>query len=187
MKSSELRQYLDQLGAAEGFTHQMLESNRGGNIHPGQLARANRGLVAAVVFLVLAVAALAGGLGGAKLFHDDLRPPISSVDLNAVYALGGGGVLLGLAFAAVAGLTLRARGKRREAFARGRAEALEGPLQKTLFKGRRGSGNLYRVEVKGRRFFISSTGYELLTHGATYRVYCVGDTLLSLEPVGASR
>lgn len=187
MKSSELRQYLDQLGAAEGFTHQQLESNRGGNIHPDQLARASRGLVAGALLFLLGLAALAGGLVGAKLFHDDLTPPVSSVDQNAVVAIGGGGVLLGFAFFLGAGLTLRARARRRDLFNQSRVEALEGPLVKTEFRGKRGAGSLYRIEVKGRRFLVSKKGFALLTHGATYRVYCVGGELLSLEPVGASR
>jgi len=171
VKSSELRQYLDQLGAAAGFTHQQLESNRGGNLHPDQLRRAGRGLGAAVALLLIGLGALVGGLSAAKAL----------AGAGTAIAVGAGGVVVGLGCALFAGLRLRTRARRLAPFAGGRALAVEGLLTKTQADGG------FRVEVQGHAFPVSKPAYDVLTHGASFRLYYVGDQLLSLEPVGVSR
>ncbi|MBX3206178.1 MAG: hypothetical protein KF764_13995 [Labilithrix sp.] len=176
--------YLDQLARAHGFTLDMLVANRAGQVHPMQRVQGGKkGIGLAVFLFVLALLLLAGGIGGAALFHDDLTPPISDTDMNAVYAMAGGGVVLGLAAVAGGIMTVLRVGQRRGAYQRGALAVLEGPIAKTVIRGRRGAPDVFRYEIGGRRFdFVPHAGWELITYGVRYRVYCVAGDLLSLEP-----
>ena len=130
--------YLEQLGREHGFTLAELEANRQGALHPAQLARGTRkGLAAVVVSTVLGFLALGSGLVGAYVFYDGLGPDPSSVDLNAVYATGGAGVVLALIFFVGAGTSFVRRRARKAAFMRGRIDVLEGPMDKIHIRGRR--------------------------------------------------
>jgi len=174
-------EYVAQLGREHGFTVDEWRANLAGQVHPAQVARGKRqGLVGVVVLDLLGTLALAGGLGGAMAFRDSLGPDPSGVDLNAVKAIAGVGVLLAIAcFAgAVRGL-LRWRA-RKAAFERGVVDVLEGPLQKVEVRGN--AAHCY-FAVKGRRFDTTRALWELLTQGAAYRLHCVADQLLSFAPV----
>ena len=60
--------YLQELGAAHGFSIEEIEMNRRGLIHPGQAARGQRSGVGCAVFAVfLGLLFAAGGVGGALL------------------------------------------------------------------------------------------------------------------------
>ncbi len=176
--------HLDQLARAHGFTLEMLMANRAGHVHPTQRVQGGRkGIGLAVFLFVLAFLLLAGGVGGAALFYDDLRPPISDTDMNAVYAMAGAGVVLGLAAVAGGIVTVLRVGQRRGAYQRGALAVVEGPLAKAVIRGSRGVPDVYRYQIGGRTFdFVPREGWELVAHGARYRVYCVGSDLLSLEP-----
>jgi hypothetical protein len=179
-----LNPYLDQLARAHGFTLEALMANRAGHVHPTQRVQGGKkGIGLAVFLFVLALLLLGAGIGGAAVFYDDLRPPISDTDMNAVYAMAGGGVVLALA-AVVGGIVTVLRvGQRRGAYQRGALEALEGPIAKTVIRGKRGVPDVFRYQIGGRTFdFVPRAGWELVTHGARYRVYCVAGDLLSLEP-----
>lgn len=176
-----LHAYLAQLAEAHGFTLEQLAANRGRHIHPAQARKGKaEGTGIAVFFVVLSVLLLAGGIGGAALLYDDLRPPISQVDMNAVYAIAAGGVLLsGGALAGAIALFRRAR-RRTQIYEGRQLEVLEGPIHKTHIWG--GGVNQYVYDISGHRFYVMEKAWQLVTHGARYRVYtCAGD-LLSLEP-----
>lgn len=176
--------YLEQLGRAHGFTLAELQTNRLGLVHPGQLASGTRlGLGAALTTFVLGTLALAGGLLGAYLFHESLGPKPTQTDLNAVYAIGGVGVVVALAFFIGTGVSLAKRQARNAAYAKRRIDVLEGALHKVYVQGRTDVPDRYLFKVDGRSFDASRTLFELLTEGAHYKLYCVGDRLLSFEPV----
>ncbi len=179
-----LNPYLDQLARAHGFTLEALMANRAGHVHPTQRVQGGKkGIGQAVFLFVLAVLLLAGGIGGAAVFYDDLNPPISDTDMNAVYAMAGGGVVLGLAAVAGGIVTVLRVGERRGAYQRGLLEVLEGPIAKIVVRGKRGVQDVFRYQIGGRTFdFVPRAGWELVTYGARYRVYCVAGDLLSLEP-----
>lgn len=176
--------YLEQLGRAHGFTLDELRANRAGALHPAQLARGLRaGKVGVTTLVVLGVLALCGGLGGAYAFHDSLGATPSDTDLNGVYAIAGAGVAFAFAFLFGAWKSRSRQRTRQAAFARQRVDVLEGPVQKTHIRGRRGIQDRYYLRVGHRSFETFEPLWELLTQGATYRLHCVHDQLLSLEPV----
>lgn len=178
--------YLEQLGREHGFTLAELEANRQGALHPAQLARGtSKGRVAVIVLTILGIAALVGGLAGAQVFREELGPDPSSVDLNAVYAIGGVGTLLALVFFVCAATSLRRRRARKAAFAGGRIEVLDGPVNKIHVEGRGGMPSQFIFSVGGRSFHTSERLWELLTQGARYRLYCVADQLLSFAPASS--
>jgi hypothetical protein len=177
--------YLEQLGREHGFTLAELEANRQGALHPAQLARGTRkGIASLIVLAVLGVLALGGGLVGAYVFYDGLGPNPSSVDLNAVYAIGGAGVVFGLVFFVCARISFVRCRARKAAFVSARIDVLEGPMNKTHISGR-GVPHQYIFRVGGRSFHTSEKLWELLTQGAHYRLYCVADQLLTFEPGSA--
>jgi len=178
--------YLEDLGRLHGFKLDELEANRRGALHPRQLARGLRkGRVAVTVVTTLGILAAGAGLVGGYAFYDGLGPDPSSVDVNAAYAIGGAGVLLGLVFFISAFVSVVRKRARRAAFAAGRIEVLEGPMNKIHIRGR-GTASQLIFRVGGRSFPTSSQKlWDLLTQGANYRLYCVADQLLSFEPVVA--
>lgn len=176
-------EYVAQLAKGHGFTLEQLELNRSGKLHPAQVARGRRSGVAPGVFLsLLAVLAIGGGVGGALLLYDDYRKPVSSVDMNGLYALGGGGVLLGLLFLYGAISSFSSVGRHRAAYARGQIVVSEGSVQKVRIRQRR-SADTWRYEIGGRSFNVPNDGWELVTNGARYRVYSIAGDFLSIEPV----
>lgn len=182
---SALASYLEQLGRAHGFTLAELDANRRGEIHARQMARGTRkGRVSVMVQALFGFLALGGGLVGAYLVREELGPKPS--DLNAVYAVGGVGVLVSLVFLYWAALSFSLRRARKAAFRSGRIVVCEGPLDKVYIEGRGlPSQNIFRVG--GSSFHTSSALWELLTQGANYRLYLVFDQLLSFEPRPAER
>jgi hypothetical protein len=176
-----MEEYLGQLGRAYGFTLDELRANQAGRLHPAQVARGRRkGAVAVVVLVLSGVLALAAGLGGAWYYIDSfyLYPP-TRTDYNAMVAIGGAGVLVGLAFFVGAHRSLRQRRKRRAAFEQGRLDVVEGPMNKVEVTGSQG---YFTFQVRDRRFGASRQLFELLTQGATYRLYLVDDQWLSFAP-----
>jgi len=177
--------YLEQLGREHGFTLAELEANRQGALHPAQIAKGTRkGLASIVVLTVFGALSLGGGLIGAYAFYDGLGPEPSSVDLNAVYAIAGAGVVLALLFFVGARRTFVRRRARTAAFVSARIDVLEGPLNKVHVSGR-GVPDQYTFRVGGRSFHTSEKLWELLTQGAHYTCYCVADQLLSFAPGSA--
>lgn len=174
---------IEQLAQAHGFTREHLDANRRGEVHPDQRARVRRQAITGPLsaFFVGDVLLLAGLLG-AYFFHQDLREPISRVDQNAVIAIAGAGVVTGSLFFLGAALSLRRHARRKAAFD-GRVECLEGPALKAGVDGRGGASSSWWFTVGGRRFAVSRKTWELVTHGARYRVCVIGDELLSLEPL----
>lgn len=177
-----LHAYLQQLAKAHGFTLEQLAANRARHVHPAQVARGrNSGVVSGVVLVVLSILIFAGGVGGALLLYDDLRPPVSQVDMNGVFALAGGGVVVALGLGAGAIATFVGVGRRRGAYARGAIGAVDGPVHKLHVRRRRG-GDTYRLHIGGRSFDVSRDLWEIVTQGARYRGYFVAEDLLSIEP-----
>lgn len=178
---SDLEQYLDQLGAAHGFTKEELDANRRGAIHPAQLARAQRGAVSGPVFWVLlVVVTLASGLGGAYAFVDGSSSPLSRVDRNALIAILGATAITALVFSAVGFSSVRRAARRREAFRAGSVTVVEGLVAKG---GVRGSASTFWLDLGGKRFFVSRRTWELVTHGATYRGYLIAGQMVTFEPL----
>ncbi|HEY3517671.1 MAG TPA: hypothetical protein VGL98_11545 [Gammaproteobacteria bacterium] len=178
--------HLEELGRRHGFTLDELEANRRGGLHPKQRARGlHKGRVAVIVLTTLAILAAACGLVGGYLFYDGLGAEPSRVDVNAAYAIGGVGVLIGLVFFICAAVSAVRKRARKAAFAAGRIDVLEGPMNKIHIRGR-GTASQLLFRVGGRSFPTSSRKlWDLLTQGANYRLYCVADQLLSFEPVAA--
>lgn len=177
------RLHLEQLGRAFGLTLEELAANQRGELHPAQRARVRRqGLAALVVLLLLAGAALGGGLIGADALRASLGTQPSQSDLNAVTLIRWAGVLLALALCAGAASVSARRRKRTAALAAGRIEVLEGPLDKRHISGR-GIPDRHIVRVRDHSFDVPRALSDLLTQGATYRLYFVADQLLSFAPV----
>lgn len=175
--------YLEQLAKAHGFTLEQLAANRDRQIHPAQLARGRRsGVGSGVVLVILALVILAGGVGGALLLYSDLRPPISQVDLNGVFALAGAGLVIAIGLGIAAITTFRKVGRRRDAYGRGQPDLVEGPVQKIHIRRRR-ERDAYRYQIGGKTFDVPHDGWQLVTQGARYRAYFVAGDLLSIEPV----
>jgi hypothetical protein len=178
-----LQRYLEQLGASHDFTLEQLMSNRAGQVHPAQVARGwSRDVGFGVFFCFVALLVLAGGVGGALLLYDDMRPPISRVDMNGVYALAAAGVVLGgLIFWAALG-TFASVGRRRAAYRRGVCQMVEGPVQKVRIQQRR-AADRFGYQIDNQRLYAPNAGWQMVTAGARYRIYFIGDELLSLEPL----
>jgi hypothetical protein len=121
-------------------------------------------------------------VAGADAFADSLGTMPSDSDLNAVQAIRWAGILLALILFACAAVGLIRQRRRRSAFAQGRIEVLEGPMNKAHTRGH-GMPDRHRFRVGHRSFETLPKLWELLTQGAAYRLYCVDDQLLSLEPV----
>ncbi|MEZ4219444.1 MAG: hypothetical protein R3B13_00855 [Polyangiaceae bacterium] len=175
---------LEQLARAHGFSLEALAANRAGQIHQSQTSRGKaKGVGCAIFFFVLSFLFAIGGVGGAVFFYSELHEPISRVDMNGVYAIAGGGLLLGLfAFlAAVASVVSILR--RRKLYERNALEVFEGPISKTVIR-QSGVADEYAYDVGGRRFrFLPQQGWDLVQHGMRYRVYAVRDDLLAIEPL----
>jgi hypothetical protein len=176
--------YLQDLGATHGFTLEQLAMNRQGQVHPAQVSRGRSSGVGGSVFaIVLGVLFAAGGVGGAFLLYDDYQKPISDVDMNGIYALGGGGIVLGLVFVVGALLGLSKVSARRKQYARGPVLVAEGPLNKVHIQGRGGMPSQWRYSIGGVTFMVLPKAFDQTTHGARYRAYHVAGDLLSLEPL----
>jgi len=175
---------LHQLAAAHGFTLEALAMNRAGQIHPAQQKEGTKKGVGGAIFIFsMAFVFLAGGLGGAAFFYDTLRAPVSSTDMNAVYAIAGGGVLLSLGAVAGGIVRLRNIGNRRQALQAGALQVLEGPITKIVLRGNHGIME-WIYEVNGHRFrFMPKAGWDAILP-IRYRVYCVAGEIVSLEPIG---
>lgn len=179
-----VRDHLDQLGRAYGFTLSELESNRKGEIHPAQLARGIRkGIVSIVLRALFGVLVLGGGLVGAWIYYSDLGPAPSQVDLNAVYLIVGASVLVALGLFAFAAKGLARHRARKAVFLQGRIEVVDGPMNKIHISGRGGVPSQYIFRVGNRSLHVLPKLWELLTQGARYRLYYGADQLLSFEPV----
>lgn len=182
-RGADLQDYLLQLGRAYGFTLDQLEANRAGLIHPAQLARGRAsGVARGAMLLILAIAALSGGAAGASALHDELRPPISQVDMNGVYALVAAGVLVAITLGAAALATLLGVRQRRGIYARGELCVVEGPAHKIHIHRRGGAGDTRLCRVGDRTFPTQRSAWDLITQGAQYRAYFAGSDLLSIEP-----
>jgi hypothetical protein len=175
--------YVEQLARTHGFTLEALMANRARQIHPSQIARGrSQGSGWVVFFFILSALLLIGGVGGAIVLYDDMRPPVSDVDMNAVYALAGGGLLLSAGFVAIAIATIAGIKKRRRIYSGGALECIEGPIGKAHIRLSRGN-DIHRYLIGGRTFDVPRSGWELVTHGAHYRVFTVAGDLLSIEPM----
>lgn len=175
--------HLEQLGRAFGFTLEQLHANQRGELHPLQRTWGmRRGLLSIVLLGAFAAAALAGGLIAAQAFADSLGSLPSQSDLNAVHLIRWAGCLLAFGFLAGAALAFARRRRRRAAFAAGRIDVLQGPLDKCHISGR-GVPDRYIVRVGDRALDVYRAQWTLLTQGATYRLHFVADQLLSLAPV----
>ncbi len=182
MPAPNLQAYVDQLGRAHGFGREHLAMNRAGRLHPSQTSRGRRSGIGCAVFLVLlAILTILGGTGGAAFFYSTLREPVERVDMNAVYAMAGAGVLLSLVFAALAVFQFLSVGKRRRQYDGGGCALAEGPASKTRVRHSR-SPDTFHIEVGGHSFTVGAALFDLVTHGAGYRVYHLAGDLLSLEP-----
>ncbi len=182
--SSAREAYVRQLGEGHGFSLEQLTANREGRIHPLQIERGSRsGMGGAVFAVVLAVLFAAGGVGGALLLYADYGKPISAVDMNGLYALGGGGVFLCFLFLGGALLGFRKVAHRRRVYGAGPASVAEGPLHKVYIEGRGGIPSQWRYVIGGVSFQVSRRAWELTTHGARYRAYHAAGDLLSIEPL----
>lgn len=174
----DLQAYLEQLGNGHGFTVQQLAANRAGQIHPEQRAGLRSG-VGGVVSIVLALVSLAGGVGGAMLLYVDFRKPIDRLDMNGIYLLATAGVVLAVLFSALSTVMFIKAARRRRAY-RGQPTVVEGAVQKVQI---RGQIEVFSYNIGKHSFFAPRKGWELVTHGARYRVYCVAGDLLSIEPL----
>jgi hypothetical protein len=176
--------YLQELGQAHGFSLEQLEMNRKSQIHPAQTARGRSSGVGGSVFaIVLGLLFAGGGVGGALLLHDDYAKPVSDIDMKGLYALGGGGIVLGVLFIGGALLGFRKVGRRRRAYERGPAQVAEGQVHKVHIQGRGGVPSQWRYVVGGVSFQVSQRAWELMTQGARYRAYHLAGDLLSIEPL----
>lgn len=176
--------YLRDLAATHGFTLEELEQNRQGRLHPAQAARGKSSGIGCGVFLIfLGLLVVAGGVGGAIYLYDDYSKPISDVDMNGIYALGGGGIVLGALLGIGALATFWKVSQRRKTYAKSPALVAQGPLQKVHVQGRGGVPSQWRYVIGGVNFVVSQKAWELTTHGAQYRVYHLAGDLLSIEPV----
>lgn len=183
---SQLDIYLEQLTQTHGFTLEQLAANRAGQIHPTQLARnrsAGRG--GGIGCLVFAFILLVGAGGGALALYDDFSrhgsQPVGRVDMNGIYMLAGGGTLLSLLSVAFAFSAFASVKRRRALYDAGKVVVLQGPMQKIHVRRSKG-GDSFLYELQGRRFSARREGWLAVTQGMTYRLYTVGEDLLSLEP-----
>lgn len=174
-------EHVQLLAKAHGFSTEELDANRAGSLHPNQLAR-TRSLAGFLVPMVIGDVFLIGGLAGAFFFHDSLTPPVSRVDENATYAIAGAGVVMAVVFILIAISGLNRRKARIAATERG-LEVIEGAAVTRAIDGSRGVQGTYTLAVGGRSFVVTKSTLELVTHGSLYRLYVVGDQLLTLEPV----
>ncbi len=175
--------YLKELGKAHEFSHEELAQNRLGRLHEAQVGRGSRSGVGGSVFaMLLGLMFAGGGVGGALYLHADLQQPVSDVDMNGLYALGGGGVLLGVLFVGGALLGFSKVARRRRAYASGLVLVADAPVHKVHVQGRGGAPSQWIYVIGRLRFQVSRRAWELVTHGAHYRVYHLEGDLLSLEP-----
>lgn len=179
---SQLEIYLDQLAGTHHFTLEQLAENRAGRLHPVQLARRrSSGFGAGIGCLVFAVLVLVGSVGGALALYDDFRKPISRVDMNGLYLLGGGGTVVALVMFVAAFFMFRGVKQRRAVFDRGQVHTLQGQLQKIhIRRGRNPDSFLY--ELEGHRFNVDREGWDMVTQGMRYKIYYLERDLLSIEP-----
>lgn len=175
---------VEQLARAHGFSLEALAANRAGQIHPSQHKRGKKkGVGCAVVFFILSLLLFVGGIGGAIFLYSDLREPISQVDMNGVYALAGGGVVLSLCAFGAAIATVIGVVRRRGAYQQGALRVAAGPIAKICIRGSRGVPDTYGYDIGGHSFrFVPREGWELVQHGMQYRVYAVAGDLIAIEP-----
>ena len=183
---SQLDIYLDQLAKTHGFTLEQLAANRAGQIHPTQLAgNRSAGRGGGIGCLVFALCLLLGALGGALALYDDFSHhgarPVGRVDMNGIRMLGGGGTLLSLVSVAFALSAFASVKRRRALYDAGKIVVLLGPMQKIHVRGSK-TGDRFLYELQGRRFSARREGWQAVTQGMRYRLYTVGEDLLSLEP-----
>ncbi len=177
------RAYLQELGAAHGFTLEELGLNREGRVHPAQVSRGrSSGIGGSAFAVVLGLVFAAAGVGGAVYLYDDYQKPISDTDMNGIYALGVGGMVLCMLFMGGAVLGFRKVAQRRSAYERGPI-LVEGPLRKVHIDGRGGVPSQWRYVIGGVTFQVSQRAWSFTTQGAQYRAYHVAGDLLSIEPL----
>jgi hypothetical protein len=178
-----MEDYLGQLGRLHGFTLEELRANERGEVHPAQLRRGRRkGRVAIAVLALLGGVCLLAGWLGAAMFRDSLGADASDVDLNGVQAVRWHGLAAAAFFSCCAGVAISRRRALQAAFASAQIQVVAGPVQKVHVRGR-GVPDRYILRVGPRSVDVSRSLWELLTHGATYRLHYVADELLSLAPV----
>lgn len=181
---------LHALGVAHGFTPAELEANRGGQLHPDQLARGlslgrtdvRFGTVLLTIGLVLLVAGLAVPWFPRALKDLDFHfavPPKLGVALFVGLFLGGllGSVPLVLGFAALK------HGRRVIGFhLPGRVEAAVGTLEKLVVRRSR-SGDACFYVIGNLRLAVDRKAWDGIK-GGRYRVHYVNGVfrVLSLEP-----
>lgn len=173
--------YLRQLADGFGFTLEQLEANRRGTIHEGQRKKVGVGCgVFFAIFFMLA--SLGGGVGGAIALYADFQKPISSTDMNGIYALGGAGVVVGFLFLLATIASFRTIARRKAAYL-GAPVVFEGPVQKIQITGQHTD---HRLNVGGLHVSVPKPGWDLVTQSAGYRLYTANDELLSIEPTGTT-
>jgi hypothetical protein len=172
---------------AHGFSLEELAANRGGQIHPTQLARyTEEARGAGRVMLILAALAVLVGLAlglytFSNLFQDHaLEGRLDTVLLCPALGLGAGLV------AAFFGFTMRRFQQTRLRLAReGKVVVSEGALRK-FSTSRQHGGVTQWYQVNGVSAPVSQQGYSLACEGARHRLYTLpGEQpeLLSIEPV----
>lgn len=175
-----LEEQLKVLAREAEFTLEELEANRAGKMLPAQVARHRPGAGGFIFFLLLGLFGLAGGVGGALFFYDSLRKPVDRVDMNGVYALAIGGLVIGLGFIAFAVSVHSGSRSTRTELDRGDcffwdiefAFTREDLTFKDYFYVRRGDQQLQIPRNVARK----------MRPGARYRVYIAAGRLISLEP-----
>ena len=188
------RQAVQQIAAAHGFTLEELEANRAGRIHARQVeAGARRGRVDVRFGWIMLVLALALLIAGAALAFF----PRALKDLDFTFALPDkrgtvvATTLMGLTLAmlpfAFGVLALRHGRKVVAAYAAGRAERIEGPLQKGIVRGRRLPARPFYSIGQTSLWPMNNRGFEMLAVGAVHRAYYINvarrNELLSIEPL----
>lgn len=159
------------LMAAMNFTPADLKANRQGRLSPAQVERVKamrrrQALVAAILFLTLALAATALIFMGQQ--NQNLILSAAGGLLTVVNALMMGG--LGRSY-------MRASGD-----LRGGVEALAGEVERVLRRGRQRDNYLLRID--GLSLYVTQDIFLGFKHKATYRIYRtrLSGMLLSAEP-----
>ncbi|MBL8956267.1 MAG: hypothetical protein JNK82_36175 [Myxococcaceae bacterium] len=178
------------LGAAHGFSVEDLEANRAGRLTPEQQAYGIALGTTDVRFgsVMLGIGALAELLGLLSAFfpdalkHQDFTFVMPEKLGSALFV----GMFLGHIFGGlplVLGYVVRKQGVRmRDAHRAGTCEAVEGPLEKLVVRGRR-TGNTWFYVIANVRLQTNHAAWEKMS-GGRYRAYHVPGTfrLLSIEP-----
>lgn len=162
------------------FDAEDLEHNRKGRLSPRQAANgAATGFGGFVFWMIVAFLLVMGGAGGAFGFYTTLHEPIARVDLNAVYAIGGGGGLLGFGAFVLAVLSFRTTVERRRVYAQGTCESVE--LVFTMPELKQQFADSFLLAAGPHRVFIPRDLGKQLVNGKRYRMYLLFNQLLSFE------